>query len=119
LIDRGRVARGEWGEQRAATFFTRLGFDVVGRTWRPHGMGVRGDLDVIVRSGDLVVVCEVKSRREGSPGGAVAAVTPAKQEQVRRLTELWLHEQGDPEVRLRFDVIAIDGVRLTHYDDAF
>lgn len=69
--------------------------------------------------GQLIVVCEVKARRAGAPGGAVGAITPAKQEQIRRLTQLWLHEQGDPDVRLRFDVIAIDGVRLTHYDDAF
>ena len=53
------------------------------------------------------------------PGGAVGAVSAAKQEQIRVLTELWLAQHDAPDVRLRFDVIAIDGVRLTHFDDAF
>jgi len=117
--DRANVARGRWGEDRAAALFERLGFRVVARDWRPHGYGVRGDLDLIVQLDDLVVVCEVKARRAGSPGGAVGAVTPNKQEQVRMLTELWLSEQGNPDVRLRFDVVAIDGVQVTHYDHAF
>jgi Holliday junction resolvase-like predicted endonuclease len=49
----------------------------------------------------------------------VAAVTPAKQDQVRRLAESWLSAAGSPAVDVRFDVIAIDGVELTHYEAAF
>lgn len=117
--DRANVARGRWAERRAETHFVRLGFSVLERDWRPHGYGVRGDLDLILTAGDLVVVCEVKARRSGSPGGAVAAVTPAKQGQMRQLTDLWLAERGRPDVRVRFDVIAIDGVRVTHWAGAF
>ncbi len=80
---------------------------------------MRGDLDLIASRDDLVVVCEVKTRRAGSPGGAVSAVTPAKQEQIRLLTAVWLSEFPQPDVRVRFDVIAIDGVRVVHWDDAF
>lgn len=122
-MSRANVSLGAWGEDRAVAHYARLGFEVLARNWRPHGFGVRGDLDLVVGrdepQGRLVVVCEVKARRAGSPGGAVAAVTPAKQAQVRALTELWLIEQGSPDVRLRFDVLAIDGVRITHYDDSF
>lgn len=116
---RSNAARGQWGERRAAAHFERLGFSVLARDWRPHGYGVRGDVDLIVQRDDLVVFCEVKARRGGAPGGAVAAVTPAKQSQVRRLAELWLAERGGPDVRVRFDVVALDGVRLAHYDGAF
>lgn len=80
---------------------------------------MRGDLDLVARRDDLLVFCEVKARRRGTPGGAIGAVTPAKQAQVRTLAELWLvdHHPGDP--RIRFDVIAIDGVRLTPWESAF
>lgn len=118
-MGRENVSLGDWGERRAAAHVERLGWEVVARGWRPNGTGQRGDLDLIARDGDVIVVCEVKTRRAGSPGGAVGAVSAAKQEQIRTLTELWLVAQGSPDVRLRFDVIAIDGVRLTHYDDAF
>ncbi len=78
---------------------------------------------MIARQGSLVVVCEVKARRSADHGGAAAAVTPSKQAQVRRLAESWLRqaERNEPDVsfELRFDVVAIEGVQLTHYPDAF
>ena len=100
-------------------FLRSLGFDVVDTGWRPPERELRGDLDVVARCGDLVVFCEVKARRSDAFGGAAAAVTPAKQAQVRRLAESWLRAAGSPQVDVRFDVVAIDGVRLTHYAAAF
>ena len=66
-------------------------------------------------------MCEVKARRSADHGGAAAAVTPAKQAQVRRLAESWLRqaEHDGPGIEMRFDVIAIEGVRLTHDPEAF
>ncbi len=63
--------------------------------------------------------CEVKARTSSAHGGAVAAVTPAKQAQIRRLAASWLRAAGAPDIDVRFDVVAIDGVRLTHYEAAF
>jgi putative endonuclease len=80
---------------------------------------LQGDIDLVARRDDLIVFCEVKARRSNRFGGAVYAVTPAKQAQVRRLAESWLRAAGSPEVDVRFDVIAIDGVELTHYEAAF
>ena len=74
---------------------------------------------MVARRDDLIVFCEVKARRSGDFGGAAAAVTPAKQAQVRTLAESWLRAAGSPAVEVRFDVIAIDGVQLTHYEGAF
>jgi putative endonuclease len=65
------------------------------------------------------VFCEVKARRSAAYGGGAAAVAPAKQAQVRTLAASWLRAAGSPETDVRFDVIAIDGVRLTHYEAAF
>jgi putative endonuclease len=87
--------------------------------WRAPERELQGDIDLVVRRDDLIVFCEVKARKSARYGGAVAAVTPAKQAQVRRLAESWLRVSGSPEVDVRFDVIAIDGVDLTHYDAAF
>jgi putative endonuclease len=92
---------------------------VVDAGWRPPERELRGDIDLVARRGDLVVFCEVKARRSDAFGGAVAAVTPAKQAQVRRLAESWLRAAGSPPVDVRFDVVAIDGVRLSHYEAAF
>lgn len=116
--DRSGRARGRWGEDRAAARYRMLGFDVVGRNWRSPERELPGELDVIARRGELVVFCEVKAR--SSVGRALWAVRVEKQARVRALAEAWLRSTGlDGHVDVRFDVIAIDGVRLEHYEAAF
>jgi putative endonuclease len=118
--DLSNRSRGRWGEGRAARHLRSLGFTVLDAGWRPPERELQGDLDLVARRGDLVVVCEVKARRDASRfGGAVAAVTSAKQAQVRALAASWLRQRQPGAVDVRFDVIAIDGVRLTHYEAAF
>lgn len=120
MPDLSNRSRGSWGEALAARHLRSLGFRVVDVGWRPPERELRGDLDVVARRGDLIVVCEVKARRDASRfGGAVAAVTLAKQRQVRVLADSWLRQRRPGDVEVRFDVIAIDGVRLTHYEGAF
>ena len=97
-------ARGRWGENRAALEYRRAGFEVIDRNWSCR----RGEIDLILRRGDLLVFCEVKARRSAQFGGAAAAVTAAKQQQIRRLADSWLRAAGSPAVDVRFDVIAID-----------
>ena len=109
------MALGRWGESRVARVYEAAGYEVLDRNWRVRG----GELDLVLGRGDEIVFCEVKARRSAAFGGAVAAVTPAKQAQVRRLAESWLRTRGGPAAEVRFDVVAIDGVELTHYEAAF
>ena len=111
-------ARGQWGEDRAAARYRMLGFQVVDRNWRSPERELPGELDVIARRGDLVVFCEVKVRSRA--GRALWSVREEKQARVRALAEAWLRSSGlDGQVDVRFDVIAIDGVRLEQYESAF
>lgn len=120
MQDRSNVARGNWGELRAARHFRSLGFRVSAVGWRSPESGLRGDVDIVAEQGSLVVFCEVKARRDAAAfGGAVAAVTLRKQEQVRVLAESWLRCNDRRDADIRFDVVAIDGVRLEHYEAAF
>jgi Holliday junction resolvase-like predicted endonuclease len=61
----------------------------------------------------------VKARQHDGFGGAAAAVDSRKRSQIRRLSQSWLRDRAPGEVDVRFDVIAIDGVALTHYTAAF
>lgn len=119
-IDRAAAARGEWGESRAASHLRRQGCRIVDRNWRSTHREVRGELDIVAVGPDGVLVfCEVKARRDDRHGGAAIAVGPAKQERIRRLAERWIAEHGWAGPGVRFDVIAIDGVRLRHLPAAF
>ena len=70
----GRLARARWAEQLVANWYERNGFDVIARNWTMRG----GELDVVARSGRLIVVCEVKARANEEFGTALEAMTEQK-----------------------------------------
>ncbi len=113
--DLSRRALGRWGEDLAAAHFERRGYEILDRNWRCR----HGEIDLVVRRQLLVVFCEVKARRSDSHGSAAAAVHPGKQVRLRRLAATWLATHDVRRVDVRFDVVAITGVRLSHIESAF
>ncbi len=115
-----RPQLGRDGEDLAARFYERRGFRVVERNYRS---GRRGEIDLIVCRGSLVVFCEVKARGDDRWGLPAEAVDRAKQARLRRLAAAWLSERRPGPVELRFDVVSVivrDGRReVTHIPDAF
>ncbi|WP_179754570.1 YraN family protein [Kineococcus aurantiacus] len=101
---RAKDAVGRYGERVAARWLSEAGMTVVERNWRCR----RGEIDILARDGDVLVVCEVKTRRSGRAGTAAEAVTPDKLRRLRDLTQEWLRAR--PDVRygaIRFDVVAV------------
>ena len=108
-------ARGRWGEDLAAAHYRRLGYHVVDRNWRC----AVGELDLVVRHGNLFVFSEVKARRSDRYGSAATAVDHRKQRRIRGLAVEWLRAHDVSGVDLRFDVVAITGTRLDLIESAF
>jgi putative endonuclease len=104
--DLSKRALGQWGEDRACAHYRRLGYEVVDRNWRCE----HGEIDVVARLGNTIVICEVKTRRSSGFGGAAAAVDQRKQQRLRRLAAAWLSDRRVHGVDVRFDVVAITGV---------
>lgn len=57
-----RNALGKYGEDLAARRLTETGMTVLARNWRG---GRTGEIDIVARDGDALVVCEVKTRKSG------------------------------------------------------
>lgn len=110
-----RHARAQWGEQLAATWYERNGYVVIARNWTMRG----GELDVVARRGNLLVVCEVKTRATIQFGTPLEAMTPTKQQRVRRAGFVFLRELDERGLSVRFDIATVLGVELTMYEDAF
>lgn len=77
---------GRRGEDLAVAWAQEQGWSVLARNWR----GERGEIDVVARDGDCLVVLEVKTRSSMALGGPLAAVTPRKLARLRLLTGEWL-----------------------------
>jgi putative endonuclease len=114
-VSSARGAYGAFGERLAATWYERHGYEVLARNWRCR----EGELDLVLRRGTVVVVCEVKARRSDAFGGGFAAVTPQKQLRLRRLAMRWLAEARPGACQIRFDVAAVTGAKLEILENAF
>ncbi len=120
MSDDPRHSLGRRGEQLAAEHLERLGYRVVARNYRTRV----GELDLVATDEYVLVFCEVKTRRSGSPWQNLGE---AKRRQVRSMGRVWLAEARDrPRTsELRFDAIGIvidpDGalVSLDHLEGAF
>jgi putative endonuclease len=107
-VTEARRALGTRGEDVAAAWYVKQGYEVVARNWRCR----EGELDLIVRSGRTYVFCEVKTRTTTVFGAPVEAVTRDKQMRIRRLAARWLEDGAPgPAKDIRFDVASVLGPR--------
>jgi len=99
-----------------ADWYRRRGFRVVARNWR-HGR--LGEIDIVALRDDLVVVCEVKTRRSVRFGSPSEAIDHPKRERLRRLAAAWLTRHDVRGARVRFDVAEVCGPRIDVIENAF
>lgn len=78
-----------------------------------------GELDVVARRGNVIVVCEVKARASNAYGTPLEAMTQVKQERVRRAGFAFVRQLNERGLRIRFDVATMLGTTLEIYEDAF
>ncbi|MGW1726225.1 YraN family protein [Streptomyces sp. NPDC002306] len=100
-----RSALGKYGEGLAARRLAEAGMTLLERNWR---CGRTGEIDIVAREGEVLVVCEVKTRRAGPFQHPLAAITPAKAERLRGLAQRWTQEHGGaPPGGVRIDLVAV------------
>jgi putative endonuclease len=92
---------GQQGEQLAASFLTDAGLEILDRNWRCP----RGEIDIVARDGQTLVICEVKTRSGVRFGTPVEAINPPKAAPLRRLAIAWVTAHS-----LFFDEIRIDAI---------
>ena len=112
-------AAGDLGEELARRYLARKGYEIVESNYRTR----RGELDLILRQAETLVIVEVKLRRGTAYGTPLEAVTPRKQQAIRLMAEEYLAEKAPDFQSLRFDVVGIllraERAEIIHIQDAF
>ncbi|CAN5582028.1 YraN family protein [soil metagenome] len=98
-----RAAVGAFGEDVAARHLQDQGFVLLDRNWRCSA----GEIDLVARSGGVLVFCEVKTRRGSGFGSPAEAVDRRKAARLRRLAMRWLSEHEVHPAQVRIDVIGV------------
>lgn len=89
----------------AGAYLGEQGFTIIERNFR----GKRGEIDIIAKKGKTLYFLEVKARGEGSIIDPLEAVTPKKQQSIRRTAEYYLLKNPRMErMPCSFGVIGVD-----------
>ncbi|MCW2767055.1 MAG: hypothetical protein JWO11_3014 [Nocardioides sp.] len=98
-----RKALGRYGETLAARHLVQRGMILLDRNWRCD----EGELDLVLRDGDVLVVCEVKTRSGVGCGTPHEAVDDIKLARLRRLATRWREAHDVHPYDVRIDLVAI------------
>lgn len=98
-----RQALGRYGEDVAARHLVARGLVLLERNWRCD----EGEIDLVLREGATLVVCEVKTRTSLEAGTPHEAITDAKLARLKRLGERWTAERGVRPDGTRVDLVAV------------
>jgi putative endonuclease len=95
---------GQAAENIAAGFLRAQGLEILERNFRRR----LGELDIVARNRDVLIIVEVRTRTTGLYGGAAASVDARKQRRLIRAAGQLLQQRSDlSHLRVRFDVISV------------
>ena len=101
-MDRQRLGR--IAEDIAVSFLLSHGLEILLRNFRRRA----GELDIIARQRDVLVIVEVRTRSDARFGGAAASVGRSKQQRLLRAAQQLLQQRRDlARLPARFDVIVV------------
>ena len=109
---------GKRGERLAERYLKRRGLRTVERNLRRRS----GEIDLLMRDGEELVVVEVRTLTREGGIDASDRIPPGKRRQVARVARELLAGLDDPPPPVRFDVCIVllePKPRVTHIPDAF
>ncbi len=110
----GKIEIGREGEKLAVDYLNKKGYKILEKNFRTK----LGEIDIIAKDGNFIVIVEVKRRFSDKFGEPELAVNYRKQQKLKKLALYYLKHIGK-EYPVRFDVIAIKGSEIHHIEDAF
>jgi putative endonuclease len=107
---------GHWGEQAAAEYLEKQGYQILARNFRTE----HGEIDIIARQENLVVFVEVKARSTNRFGYPEHSVTPRKRMHILSAAEKYIFEHREFQT-WRVDVISVETetgeAKITHFEN--
>ena len=94
---------GERGESIAAHHLVASGMVLLDRNWRCDA----GEIDLVLRDGRVLVICEVKTRTSTDYGDPLEAIDQRKVDRLRRLAARWLRAHDCHPEDIRIDMVGV------------
>jgi putative endonuclease len=104
------LIRGEQAEQVACQYLIEQGLDFVDKNIHCQ----QGELDLIMRDKQALVIVEVRFRQSNKYGGAVESITQKKQSRIIMATQQYLYDH-QIDSAIRFDVVAMSSYHTINW----
>ena len=111
------IKTGNKGEDLAADFLRKKGFEVIVRNYRYK----HSEIDLIAKQENLLVFVEVKTRSSSSFGEPEAFVDSKKASRIFEGADQYVFE-NNWNGNIRFDIVSVkigDNEEVVHFEDAF
>jgi len=109
---------GKSGEKDAVNFLRKKGYKIL----ETNFVFEKAEVDIIAKTGETLVVVEVKTRSTPDFGDPQEFVKPAQIKRLVKAVDYYINEK-DLDLEVRFDIVAIIknklGKRIEHLEDAF
>lgn len=109
-----KMQTGVDGEDLAAEYLRSKGYDIVARNYR---FG-KAEIDLVVKKGNWLVFVEVKTRNGNGFGFPEEFVDKEKEANILSAAENYIYVNDSQEF-VRYDIVAVLGREIEHFEDAF
>ncbi len=106
---------GVQGETLAKQYLTEKGYKILEQNYTTK----IGEIDIIATKNDIIVFVEVKNRQTKRFGMPREAITPYKQNKIRKVALQYLVAKKLTNKQVRFDCVEILGDTITHIENCF
>lgn len=105
MSSRSHLHSGQAAEAQACAYLQAQGLSVAAKNFR----GPQGEIDLIMRDGEIYVFVEVRLRKHSDYGAGIETISSSKQHRIIK-TSLYFLQQANllERVDARFDVLGID-----------
>ncbi|MFZ5988459.1 MAG: YraN family protein [Bacillota bacterium] len=97
-------ATGTLGEEIALDFLMKNKYRILEKNFRYKRLG---EIDIISRENDYICFIEVKTRSTVEYGYPREAVSIRKQENIRRLAQIYINKHNLHDENIRFDIVEV------------
>lgn len=106
---------GNIGEKIASFYLQLKGYEIVHRNFLVKG----GEIDIVALKDNVLVIVEVKTRRNSSYGDPKDAVGYNKRKNLIYAAKCYIKRYEKYGMAVRFDVVEIMPFKINHIKDAF
>ena len=109
-----KTVLGRIGECRAMEFLNQRGYSIICQNYRFRHL----EIDIVAQINNVLVFVEVKARKNNQFGYPESFVSNTKAQNVIAAATNYI-EETNWSGNIRFDIIAVTGKDIQHFEDAF